>query len=52
MTVDKLQASVKDAEVIFSPAENNVYEFPSGKELGTGEDCTLNDLEKALEEWF
>ena len=52
MTADTLQSSVKDAEVIFSPAENNVYEFPSGKETGNGEDCALHDLEKALDDWF
>lgn len=52
MTADTLQASVKDAEVIYRLAENNVYEFPSGKASSNGQDRALQDLEKALDDWF
>ena len=54
MTGNELQALVKSTEVKFSRPEGNIYEFPTGRQLCTGEVNELIDLdtlEQMLIEW-
>ena len=54
MTGTELQALVKSTEVLFIRPEGNIYEFPTGRQLCTGEVNELVDLdklEKLLIEW-
>ena len=50
MTGDELQVFVKGTEVIFRRTEDNIFEFPTGRQLGIDEVNALMDLENVLAE--
>jgi hypothetical protein len=54
MISDETQGIAKHTELIVCRAENNIYEFPTGRQLDTEEIDVLLDLEqweKVLSEW-
>jgi hypothetical protein len=54
MISDEPQGIAKHAELIVCQAEDNIYEFPTGRPLDTEEIKVLLDLErceKVLNEW-
>jgi hypothetical protein len=57
MNGDELRAFVKATEVVLCETGDNVYDFGTGRKLGTEEISTLAEVEQwelsiALDEWY
>ena len=54
MTGKELQVFVRDTEAVFSPIEDNIHSFPSGRQLRADEVEVLVEMERwelVLTEW-
>lgn len=52
MMGEELRTSAVEVELIRNQPADNVYEFPDGQKRVSDEERVLQDLEKALENWF